>query len=365
MNITKEKTYLHHQLAKVSADLGDNESALASYLSALQPMQKTVDEAIETGEMNWKDVNTNILDDYANYCKSTSQPTGLGTLHGKLTDYATGDDIEAAEAVKIGLLCLRLRDNDTPLDVISADFDKVVNTAKDGFGNLSQDVQDIYAEHAKFLHSRGDVKEMARLIRSRLSELRPSYKDELIGKATGEERSLIEKVKNRLVRDEATLQKLVSLHNEANAAYTNGDHERSFELHMEAAAEKYDPSEFSIGTFYQLGIGCELNMVEARKFYLRASEQGHAAAQHHYGALVQMGLGGSADVPEATKWYEQAASQGHSPAYLNLGALYCTDLLGATNYALAIEYFLISFELGNPNALDSVFTYFGFPPDMF
>lgn len=365
MSHSEPLAYLNHKLAKVSYELSEPDIAFDAFHAALTSTKSMIVDAPKSGVLNWNNINTDLLDDFSTFCRATNRKMNLESLRQSLAEFKEKFPQESTENIKIDLFNLRLRDADTDSEVIRTEFSNVISQTAKEHGNVSQEVQDIYADYVRFLHLRDADTEMATIIRDRLETLTPGHSDHLVGHKEKQPSTVTERIKRRITTDPETIARLSQLHAAGNAAYNEGDHDKAFKLHMEAATENYDQSEFSIGTFYQLGIGCDINMVQARRFYKLASEQGHVAAQHHYGALLQMGLGGEVDIHNAMHWYEEAAKSNYAPALMNLAAIYCTPLLGSTNYAVAIAYYLQAYELGTAAALESVFTYFGFPIDMF
>ena len=94
--------------------------------------------------------------------------------------------------------------------------------------------------------------------------------------------------------------------------------------YLKAAEQGYTAAQFNLGFLYAEGYGGAQDYVEARKWYLKAAEQGHAAAQNNLGLLYQDGQGVAWDYVEARKWYLKAAEQGYAAAQNNLGDLYLT-----------------------------------------
>ncbi len=60
----------------------------------------------------------------------------------------------------------------------------------------------------------------------------------------------------------------------------------------------------------------------AMTWYLKAAEQGHAAAQCNLGVLFGLGQGVAQDYAEAMNWYRKAAEQGDADAQNNIGFMY-------------------------------------------
>src|SRR5690242_14506190 len=64
------------------------------------------------------------------------------------------------------------------------------------------------------------------------------------------------------------------------------------------------------------------NFREAAAFFLRAAEEGYAAAETALGDAFQYGTGVSQSYPDAIDWYSKAARQGFAIAQNNLAAMY-------------------------------------------
>lgn len=110
---------------------------------------------------------------------------------------------------------------------------------------------------------------------------------------------------------------------------------------LKAKAEQGDSNaQNSLGFRYQHGNGVEKVPIEARKWYLKAAEQGHGAAHanlcsSYAGSLNALDEtntdpaapigqlnGTKADVENAIKWCGVAAQKGNKPSQYQLGAIY-------------------------------------------
>ena len=91
--------------------------------------------------------------------------------------------------------------------------------------------------------------------------------------------------------------------------------------------------------------------MEARKWYLKAAEQGSATAQFNLGVLYDTGKGIPQDYVEARKWYLKAAEQGEASAQNNLGLLYSEGHGIPQDYVTAYAWANIAAAQGNETAL--------------
>ena len=78
----------------------------------------------------------------------------------------------------------------------------------------------------------------------------------------------------------------------------------------------------NLGLMYARGLGCELDYVEARRWYLAAAAQGNAAAELGLGVIYANGFGVESDPTAGAAWYEKAAAKGNPDAQVAL-ALMC------------------------------------------
>ena len=101
---------------------------------------------------------------------------------------------------------------------------------------------------------------------------------------------------------------------------------KRFEVNFEETKAKADKggiiAQHSLGVMYDNGIGVKENREEAKKWYRKAAEQGHADAQFLFGAMLRKGKGVLEDHKESVKWYRKAAEQGHASAQYRLGVMY-------------------------------------------
>ncbi|KAF9167036.1 hypothetical protein DFQ26_006054 [Actinomortierella ambigua] len=73
----------------------------------------------------------------------------------------------------------------------------------------------------------------------------------------------------------------------------------------------------ALGVMFYNGRGTMMNTAEAKRWFQKAAEQGHAGAQTNLGALS--GIGG--DAVEAIKWFRKAAEQGDAVGQVHLGVM--------------------------------------------
>ena len=83
------------------------------------------------------------------------------------------------------------------------------------------------------------------------------------------------------------------------------------------AQEQYD-----LGLAYLNGNGVRMNQAWAFKWFLKAADQGHAAAQYKVACAYEEGRGVDKDYAESLKWCRKAAEQGHRWAQYQVAGAY-------------------------------------------
>uniref|UniRef100_A0A7S4JQT6 SAM domain-containing protein n=1 Tax=Guillardia theta TaxID=55529 RepID=A0A7S4JQT6_GUITH len=82
-------------------------------------------------------------------------------------------------------------------------------------------------------------------------------------------------------------------------------------------------AQYNIGCYYAEGKGVDVNQTQARFYFRKAAEQGHARAQVNLAIYLSgKGKGGPPNVTEAALWYEKAAQQDDMRAQRMLGVCY-------------------------------------------
>jgi len=357
-------TRLYHEHAKVSNELGENDKALASYKAALRQPIAAILKAAQSGSSTCGEVEGTLIVDFSHFCATLDYAEEIKIIRNKLRQARENDAISDSLKLKIDALLLKLMDCSEGVENVQREFEKAIESTIESHGLRSQAVQNLFVEYSQFLHRMGADSELEEVIIRRLREVSPDYRETL-----GDDRRVekISRLYNRVIR---RLQNINVLSNKAqklkanaDRVYSEGDVERAFHLHNQAAQMGHLDSIFTLGTYFQLGLGCDEDMIRAREHYLHAAKKGHAGSQQHYGALLQMGLGGEADIQSAVYWYQRAAAKDHIPALKNLAAIYGSGLLGQHNYAACIETYLKAYLLGDAPSFDQVIYYFNLPID--
>lgn len=130
------------------------------------------------------------------------------------------------------------------------------------------------------------------------------------------------------------------------------DYDKTFELlYKHRNSLHFTPkAQNSLGFKYQKGLGVSQDYGEAKKWYVKAANQGNAKAQNNLGYLYEKGLGVSQDYGEAKKWYLKAANQGNTYGQNNLGLLYRKGLGVSQDYGEAKKWYLKAANQGYAKA---------------
>ena len=105
------------------------------------------------------------------------------------------------------------------------------------------------------------------------------------------------------------------------AALQEHDYAAAYETFRSLAMQGDASAQHQLASLYHRGLGVDIDLAEASRWYARAAEQGYAEAQYGLGNMYLMGEGVEQDDASAERWYEAAAEQDHAAARLNLAKL--------------------------------------------
>ena len=98
---------------------------------------------------------------------------------------------------------------------------------------------------------------------------------------------------------------------EGMAAFKVGDYKVAFEILKPIADRGEAEPQCMIANMYHLGLGMEVNMLEAVKWYRKSAEQGYGVASNNLAGIFEVGDEGiEADPIKAKKLRKQAREQG-------------------------------------------------------
>jgi len=106
---------------------------------------------------------------------------------------------------------------------------------------------------------------------------------------------------------------------------------------------------FDLGTMFDLGIGVEKSSKQARAWYRKAAESGHAGAQFALARALD-----PSEREQAVQWYRKAAAQGHAPAQRTLGDMQLDGVGIEQDRISALGWFAQAAQQGNAQALYAI-----------
>jgi hypothetical protein len=98
-----------------------------------------------------------------------------------------------------------------------------------------------------------------------------------------------------------------------------GSYEQAFYVLLPLAEAQNPTAQYLVGGLYLIGKGVPQDPDEARKWLVRAAQNGHGEAAMALGDIAARGFGVKADPAQALVWYRRAAEQGVAAAQNNLG----------------------------------------------
>ena len=120
------------------------------------------------------------------------------------------------------------------------------------------------------------------------------------------------------------------------------------------AKQNYAKSLFNLAVCYDVGYGCEKNVIEAFKYFKLAAEQNYARAQLNLGVCYSQGDGCEKNNIEAFKNYKLAAEQNLPEAHINLGVCYSQGIGCDKNDTEAFKYFKLAAEQNHTKAKEII-----------
>jgi TPR repeat protein len=104
----------------------------------------------------------------------------------------------------------------------------------------------------------------------------------------------------------------------AAALFRLGRHSEALTLYKRLAAAGDPASQVFLGWMYFDGVGTGKDREQARLWFLRAAESGHAEGMFYLGRV----LTARGEHGDALKWYERASEDGFTPADYRMGIAY-------------------------------------------
>lgn len=110
-------------------------------------------------------------------------------------------------------------------------------------------------------------------------------------------------------------------------------------------------AQFLLAKMHEMGEGgFKKDLPEARRWYERAAQGGHASAMHNLALFAYRGDGGTKNLTTAATWFRKAADAGLVDSQFNLAQLYENGRGVSQNPAEAYRWYLIAARTGDADA---------------
>lgn len=355
--------YIRAHLARAHDVLGEPEAAARHYGEAAMLAAELLGRpAVAGGE------SERVLYDHAAFCSRLNLGADAATISSRLVTLADGLPTDSMRRTDIDVVRIQYLMAEESFEAMQEAFRTYIDKVASEEGLRTDNVQSLYASFAQAMWDADHRPEAFAIMRERLLDLDYWYLDLIPPDMPEAERAAEKSINAHCAHLDALAQKNTEtcqrLYDEASAAYSAGDQETALQLHVEAAELGWLESQFVAGTFYQVGIGTQVELEKARDFYLWASRRGHMVAPHYLSALLQYGMGGDVDFDGALYWYYKSTERGYEPAFTNLYSLYLTTRTGISNrsaIATAIEVMIRAAEIGSEATFDTAMEYFHLP----
>jgi TPR repeat protein len=157
--------------------------------------------------------------------------------------------------------------------------------------------------------------------------------------------SLIAQAKNG---DGSSLRKIADIY------YKRNEFRKAKEWYHLSAIQNDRSAFYRLGMIYQHGRGVPKNYQQSMLWYLRAHENGCAAATNNIGTLYDKGHGVEKDYGVAFHWYSEAALKGSKIGFYNLGVHYENGLGVEKDMLYALDMYQKSADQGHYKALNNI-----------
>lgn len=96
---------------------------------------------------------------------------------------------------------------------------------------------------------------------------------------------------------------------------------KAYDMYLKAAEQGQAAAMHNLASMHYRGEGVPINFSEAREWNRKAAESGLTIAQHDYASMLESGVGGKRDIKGAMRFYQMAAKGGYANAAFKLGRL--------------------------------------------
>ena len=134
------------------------------------------------------------------------------------------------------------------------------------------------------------------------------------------------------------------------SAAKQGDYSAAFEEWSISAKNGHPKAQYNLGVLFENGLGTELDLLQAAKWYIVAAERDYAPAQYNLAVLYHKGAGVPHSKTSAMKWYRKAALQLDELAMYAIGQMHINGEGTPRNLVEGYKWFYLSANLGQPDA---------------
>ena len=138
------------------------------------------------------------------------------------------------------------------------------------------------------------------------------------------------------------------------SAAKQGDYSAAFEEWSISAKNGHPKAQYNLGVLFENGLGTELDLVQAAKWYIVAAERNHAPAQYNLAVLYYKGAGVPHSKTSAMKWYLKAALQLDELAMYAIGQMHVSGDGTPQNLVEGYKWLYLSIKMGHPNAAEAL-----------
>lgn len=359
------------ELIAVSDRLGDGTQTRSLLIEHANEQLDELWNGADQGSIDPEAVDQEQLFAALDTLSKAEETEALSALIARLKALAEHDALDQRTRFEFRSIAVRASGRECCHNELRAAYDALIESG--GPGLNPDDIHQINVEYATSLLERGNKAAYIAEVRERLDRISPGYQarvgvDKSGGTPENPKSSLFKRLSNRLqaeIRDTPVQGPEIDQQvNAANTLQSQGQNEAAFKAHMELAQQGVTASQMSIGTYYQLGMGCDVDYEAARKWYDLAADGGNNMAHLYLGALQQMGLGGPTDIKAAVEHYRAAAASGLATAYVNLSGLLANiGFRSVSDLPASCECVFRAWEIDPSTSLDTTLVYYASPLD--
>lgn len=359
-------------LVDVSKALGDDSGTLNILIHHINAQLERLETRLSAGDSDLQTIDESLFFAAIETLKDAGQMETARDLIRRLGSQSDAASLEPVDKFKLRHMAVKAILIGGSQAELEDGYKSLIESAGDELA--SDQVHAVRVEYARELLNRDLKAQYITEVRATLDQISPGFRGRigLRGETPATKRGapltrrVINRLKTTVSPSELQNPDIDRQINEANILQAEGQSKEAFDRHLALAEKGVAVSQMSIGSYFQLGIGCEENHVDARKWYGLSAKQGNIIGHLYLAALLQMGLGGPVDMDEAVKHYRFAAEGGNAQALRNLGSvLTSTIFLKKPDLAAAIECYFRAWEYDDTSDLLQTLDFYSRPLNQF